>query len=72
MHKEDRASFRALMLLALVAISLLGCGCSSLNPPARGQPYWEVPAETQASPGVEAFEDLLYWTVYWTGSVLAH
>jgi hypothetical protein len=72
MHKEIGASFPALMLIALIATSFLGSGCSSLNPPSRGQPYWEVPAETQASPGVEAFEDILYWSVYWTGSVLAH
>lgn len=72
MHKEVRASFRALMLLAVVASSLVGSGCSSLRSPSASQPYWEVPSEAEASPGVEAFEDFLYWTVYWTGSVLAH
>ena len=72
MHKEVIASFRALMLLAVTATSLLGSSCSSMRSPSASQPYWEVPSEAQSSPGVEAFEDILYWTVYWTGSVLAH
>jgi hypothetical protein len=72
MHKEVRASFRALMLLAVIASSLLVSGCSSLRPPSASQPYWELPSEAQSSPAVEAFEDILYWSVYWTGSVLAH
>jgi len=50
----------------------MNSGCSSLNPPSREQPYWEIPAETESSPGTEALEDILYWTAYWGGSALAH
>jgi hypothetical protein len=72
MHKEVRANFRALMLLVVAASSLLGSSCSSLRAPSRDQPYLGLSSEAQSSPGVEAFEDILYWTVYWTGTALAH
>jgi hypothetical protein len=72
MHKEGRTSCRAMVPLVVFAITVLGSGCSSLRSPAWDQPYWAVSSEDESTPQMQAFEDILYWTVYGFGSVLAH
>jgi hypothetical protein len=63
-------SFRLMFLL--FGVFSLNSGCSSLQSPSKHQPYWELSSEDQSSPRMQAFEDILYWSVYGVGSVFSH
>jgi uncharacterized protein YceK len=73
MHKEVRASFRALMLLALAATSLLGSGCSSLRPPAEDRAVWLQQQEVdKPSPDEKNPANLLYPLISGIGTAFGH
>jgi hypothetical protein len=73
MHKEVRASFRALMLLVVATSSLLGSGCSSLRPPADDRAVWlqqqeaDIPSPAEKNPA-----NLLYPLLSGLGTAYGH
>ena len=71
MHKEDRASCRALMVLVAISIGVLGTGCSSLRPPAEDRAVWAYEQERD-KPQENVPENLLYWLGDGLGAALAH
>jgi hypothetical protein len=73
MHKEARASCRALMVLVVISIGVWGNGCSSLRPPAEDRAVWAYEQErSKPSPQEKNPANLLYPPVSGVRTALTH